>query len=204
MHIVNENNLLDQCCAMRIFSNFDTQYKAKCTESCIKEYGPENVLVVRRSRLFARLYIYIPWTFYTSIGVGLIYMTISQIDIAIIHQGITSMLVIALLVAYSPIIKKFIDYKMDFGIITPKGVIFYNQTWFLKRSETSLSINNIRTITIKKSWLLYSIFNNGDMIILSEWSDISLWEVRIFYIHNPDMKRERIKEIFSKWQVINY
>ena len=189
---------------MRIFSNFDTNYKKQCTESCIQEYGSENVLVVRRSRLFARLYVYIPRTVYTTIGVGLMYMVISRIDMVIIHRGIVSIVVIALLTAYSPIIKKYIDYKMDFGIITPKGVVFYNQTWFLKRSETSLSISNIRTITVKKSWLLYSIFNNGDIIILSEWSDIALWEARMFYIHNPDAKRERIREIFSKWHVTNY
>jgi hypothetical protein len=103
-----------------------------------------------------------------------------------------------------PVIKKYIDFKLDFGIITPKWVFSYNQTGILRRNMTSLNVQNIRSIVVNKAWLIYSIFNNGEILVLSEGSDNNKWEAKFNYVNNPELKRKKMKQIFSKSNIWNY
>ena len=67
-----------------------------------------------------------------------------------------------------PIIGKYMDYKLDFIIVTPDVLIMYDQGGIFKRNIISTNEKSIKTISVKKSGLLYSIFNNGDIIFLTE------------------------------------
>jgi uncharacterized membrane protein YdbT with pleckstrin-like domain len=69
------------------------------------------------------------------------------------------------------LLKRFIDYKMDFAIITPKEIVSYNQTGIFSRSSRSLDVDKIKTISVDKKGLLRSIFNFGSIIFLSEGDD---------------------------------
>ena len=51
---------------MKIFSNFDTQFKKKVYQEFVMEYGEQNILLISRSRLFGWLYIYVPALSYIS------------------------------------------------------------------------------------------------------------------------------------------
>ncbi len=125
-------------------------------------------------------------------------------DVSFMRRFIVVIVFLAWAVSLLPVMKKYIDYKLDFTIVTPKWVFLFNQTGILNRNMTSLNVNNIRSIVVNKSWLIYSIFNNGDIRILSEWSDNELWEVQMKYVNNPEMKRAKIKQIFSRTNITNY
>lgn len=61
-----------------------------------------------------------------------------------------------------------------------------------------MNIENIRTVNVQKSTLLYALFNNGDIIFLSEWEETNLWEAMVYYVASPEQKRDKIEELFMK------
>ncbi len=189
---------------MKIFSNFDTNYKKTTVAKHIEEYGSENVLVIQRSKLFVWLYVRIPAIAYTVIAACIIYAVWAWLNVAVINRFVAIITVFGWIALMIPVIKRYIDYKLDFGIVTPKWLFLYNQTGILNRNTKSLNVQNIRSIIVDQSGLLYSLCNNGKIDILSEWSENELGEAKMNYVHNPEAKRERIKQIFSRSQITNY
>ena len=155
---------------MKIFSNFDTNYKSDVVTKFVMENGRDNVLVIHRSSLFLWIEVNLPFLLYTILFVVLLYgisFFRDYKDLVISNVLITFITLIYLLLL-APIIKRFIDYYFDFTIITPTGVFLYNQRGILYRTTSAMNIENIRTVNVKKSTLLYALFNNGDIIFLSE------------------------------------
>ena len=98
-----------------------------------------------------------------------------------------------------PIIGKYMDYKLDFIIVTPDVLIMYDQGGIFKRNIISTNEKSIKTISVKKSGLLYSIFNNGDIIFLTEWDSASGgWEITLRRVPKPEKRRKEIARIMSK------
>jgi hypothetical protein len=81
------------------------------------------------------------------------------------------------------ILKRFIDFEMDFVIITKDEIEAFNQIWIFKRKVISLDIKKIRSIIVEKDWFFKSLFNIGSLKILSEWDSEHEWEIRFNYIH---------------------
>ena len=61
---------------------------------------------------------------------------------------------------FFPVIGKYIDYKMDFIVVTPESLMLYDQGGIFHREEITIGVLNIKTISIRKDKLLYSIFDN--------------------------------------------
>ena len=191
-------------CIMKIFSNFDTNSKRIAVGKCIEEYGSDNTLVIQRSRLFVWLYVRIPTIVYTTISALIIYTAWVWSSMTVINRFVVIIVALSWFALMMPVTKKYIDYKLDFGIFTPKWLFLYNQTGILNRNMKSLNVQNIRSIVVEQSGLLYSLCNNGNIFILSEWSEVDFGEARMRYVHDPEAKRERIKQIFSRSQITNY
>lgn len=183
---------------MRIFSNFDTKYKGDVVTKFVMEEGRDNVLVIQRSSLFLWVEVYIPFVFYTIVFFVALYGLSFLQDYTLIYHTLYVVIPVGYFLTLSPIIKKLIDYYCDFTIVTPNGVFLYNQRGILYRTTSAMNLENIRTINVHKSTLLYSLFNNGDIIFLSEWDEVDLWEVSVYYVSNPDLKRDKIEELFMK------
>jgi uncharacterized membrane protein YdbT with pleckstrin-like domain len=185
---------------MKIFSNFDTNYKSDVVTKFVMEHGRDNVLVINRSSLFLWIEVNLPFLLYTIVFLVLLYgisFFRDYKDLVISNVLITFITLIYLLLL-APIIKRLIDYYCDFTIVTPTGVFLYNQRGILYRTTSAMNIENIRTVNVKKSTLLYALFNNGDIIFLSEWVDSDLWEAMVYYVVNPEEKRDKIEELFEK------
>lgn len=186
---------------MKIFSNFDTRLKEKTLEKYQKEFWVDKVIMLGKSRLFRFLKIFLPIFFYLLIlggAIRLAYLMFDNTD-HVIYAWII-VFVLLLLVSW-PIIKHYMDYKMDFAIVTPESLIMFNQTWIFKRDTAAIDVEKIKTISINKRSLMYSIFNNWNIIFLSEWDNKSYWEVTLLFIFRPEEKRDMISEIvdnFSK------
>ena len=98
-----------------------------------------------------------------------------------------------------PIVGKYMDYKLDFIIVTPDVLIMYDQWWIFKRNIISTNEKSIKTISVKKSGLLYSIFNNGDIIFLTEWDTTGGGgEITLRRVPKPEKRRKEIARIMSK------
>jgi len=81
------------------------------------------------------------------------------------------------------ILKRFIDFEMDFIIVTKDEIESFDQAWIFKRKVVSLDIRKIRSITTEKDGFFKSLFNIGSLKVLSEWDTEHEWEIRFNYIH---------------------
>jgi len=89
---------------------------------------------------------------------------------------------IVFLVLFIPLwlklLKKYIDYILDFILITPGILVHYDQEWLLSRKWRTIDVEKIKTVTVNKSWLIRSMFNFWNIIILTEWAVLILCEIR--------------------------
>lgn len=182
---------------MKIFSSFDTKLRQKKLKEVQDLYGVDKVIVLSKSGLFLFLKV-VPkllgsiiimivtimisnWIFWTSQETYTIYVLIGVIFV--------------LLTFAWPVIKHIVDYYMDFALVTPKALIMFNQTWIFKKDMATVDVEKIKTILVKKRNFLYSIFNNWDLIFLSEWDSNNFWEIILFFIYKPEEKKDKISKI---------
>lgn len=86
---------------------------------------------------------------------------------------------------------------MDFVIATPDSLIEYNQSWVFSKKVVTINEKSIKTITVERKWILYSIFNNGDLIFFSEW-DETRGDVILRYVFRPEQRRNEAAKIMHK------
>lgn len=86
---------------------------------------------------------------------------------------------------------------MDFSLFTPDTLTRYNQTGFFKRDIKTSNVRNIKTISIQKNSLRYNIFDNGDLIFLSEGNNTDRGEITLHYISDPESKKKAISRIMN-------
>ena len=59
----------------------------------------------------------------------------------------------------------------------------------------TISALSIKTITINKSGLLYSMFDNGDLLILTEGDTEHNGEIRLRWIPRPEKRRNQMVKV---------
>lgn len=188
---------------MKIFSNFDTKKKEKMYQEYKDEFGEENVLLISKSKLFFWLFIILPGFLF--LGVLLViarWITtfFSDINETIWYILSGVILLFMLRKIYFPLIKLYIDYKLDFAIITPNFMIRHNQEWIFNSNTKSFNIENMKSIYVNRQGflggLIYSILNNWDIIFMVE-SDKFYWESKISYVQNPEKITDEIWRIMK-------
>lgn len=182
---------------MRIFSNFDTQIRTKCFEEHAAKFGRENVLCFWRSKLYFFIKIFSPLVFLIAICVWIVWLFyyIFEGDYLLFFSIATFILSLFFLI---PIIGKWIDYKLDFIIVTPDFLIMYDQGGIFSKKVITVNEQSIKTISIERKWFLYSIFNNWDIIFLAEGDVTDHWDVKLKWIPKPEKRRDQIAKIMKK------
>lgn len=71
----------------------------------------------------------------------------------------------------------------------------YDQWGLFKRDTITISAQSIKTVSIRKNKILYSIFDNGDIIILTEWDSRGDGEVTLRWIPRPEKRRNQMARI---------
>lgn len=176
---------------MKIFSNFDTNLRATAFAEYQQQYGVDKVLCFGRSRLYKILKVILPLiglAIFTGLGLLFFFKWLWGEYFWIILVAFLMIDVVFLF----PIVAKYIDYIMDFVIVLPHAIIMYEQWWLFKRNVVTISVQSVKTISIKKSGLLYSIFDNGNLIVLTEWDTDRNGEIRFRWIADPEYRREQI------------
>lgn len=98
--------------------------------------------------------------------------------------------------------KRMIDLEMDFAVVIPGKIMFYNQS-NLTRSVQTINSEKIKTITSKHTKLIGSIFNFWDITVMTEWDDANMWEMNLQFISCPSETVYEINEILwmnRKWE----
>ena len=183
---------------MKIFSNFDTNRKQEAYQEAVEKFWKENVFILSKSLLFLFSKVVFPLLWRTGVFIALqfpIYFSLGAFWVA--KYIVTGILFFVYLFMLSPIFKYYLDYMMDFSLVTPEFLTRYNQSWALKRDIKSSYVKNIKTITIEKNTLRYNIFDNGNLIFLSEWDRDNDWEIVLHYIQNPEQAKKKIVRIMK-------
>jgi len=183
-------------CIMKIFSNFDTKLRQIIFEEYQVQYGVGNVLCFWRSKLYYFIKVAFPFVFLLIANIGVLIFFHKRLWGDYFSYILVSLLIIDIVFLF-PIIGKYIDYKMDFIVVIPNSIMMYEQWWILKRNISTISTQSIKSITIKKSGLLYSIFDNGDIIVLTEGDSERNGEIKFRRIPRPDKRRNQIIKLIG-------
>lgn len=183
---------------MRIFSNFDTNLKKRTFQRYQEEFWKDNVTLITKGWLFWCFNVFFPVFLYVIFAWLLWFLLYSLVARNIFFNILIPIFVWWLFLTILTTLNKYIAYKMDFVVVTPHFLIRYDQNWFFSRWITTINTLNIKTITVAKEWLLYSVFNTGDLVFLSEWTDIVHWEIIVHCIHKPERVRHAIYHIMKK------
>lgn len=181
---------------MRIFSNFDTALRQTTFIEYQEKYGIDNVICFWRSRLYEFYRVIFPLLgllLFTIFGFMFFYRRLSG-DYS---SYIVIVIAIVDIMFLFPIIRKYLDYKMDFIIVIPNAIMMYDQWGLFERDIITISTQSIKAISIIKSGLLYSIFNNGDIVILTEGDSEQRWEIKLRRIPKPDKRKDQMVKIIG-------
>ena len=188
---------------MAVFSTFDPKFQNQILKKSMDEYWVENVIHIRKSKLFLRFYVILPALLWLVTFIGMISLVLILIpDHLVVLIVVLSVIIFgAWCIPAVKILKYCFDYYMDFSIITPQSFIMYDQTWFFKRTSKVIDLIHIRSVSVEKSWFIDSIFNNWNIVVLSEWSDLSgsreskadPGKIYFRYVKNPEYYTDRIQ-----------
>lgn len=192
---------------MGIISTFDPKFKKQLLEKSKEEFGEWKVVYIKKSHLFLCIKVLIPFILWLALIITLITCCIMYIPNGIVWLK-TTICVLILLGFAAPwyrVLKHFLDYEMDFAVVTPKSFLRYNQTWFFKRSSKAIDMKHVRSVYVRKAWFFNSIFNNWHIIVLTEGSGETVkedwnnpWEVEFRYVYNPEYYSNRIQKLLSE------
>lgn len=194
---------------MGVISTFDPKYKWELYNDCVNEYWVDNVVLIKKSWLFLTFYVILPTLWYLII-LALLILLVVLLSNRIVDSKIASIvmivwIVIAVIAMWSiwcfTTLKYYLDYCMDFSIVTPQSFIRYDQTWFFKRTSKVIDLVHIRSVSVQRTWIINSLFNNWNIIVLSEWSDFlwwkdskeNAWKIYFRYVYNPEYYSQRIE-----------
>ncbi len=179
---------------MKILSSFDTNLKKEYIQFYENKYGKDKVFVITRDKLY----------FFFKVILRTIYGILSHLWFAaliyilwwydmMISYGLTIWCILWI-IFYGIAIENYIDYSMNYAIFTPDDAILIEQKWLFKRDIKTLDIKKIKSISNKRSNIIFSIFNSGMLSILSEGNEKS-WDIIFKYVHNPDYAQSEIQKL---------
>lgn len=182
---------------MKILNNFDTNLQKECYEKYSKIYG-DNIIIINKGKIFYTFYIILPITIILIVVFLLkLYGFLIEFSDPFINnlKWIKIIFIVAALFPYLYIItERYIDYIMDFLVITPNEVIYYNQTWFFSHQVIWIDADKITTINLNRKWFIKSLLNFWDIYIATEGEA----SVNMRYIDNPLIKLDKINYILKK------
>jgi len=188
---------------MKIFSSFDTNFRKEILEREKKEFWEDKVLLITHGRFFYYFSVLLPaiLTLFLAIIYWIIVFYIKDAlkDVWSIYWIVS---LVIFIVIFFPIwfwiLKKYIDYILDFVVVTPDKLIYYNQEGIFSRKWRTIDAEKIKTITVDKTGILRSIFNFGNIVILTEWDEKWEWEINFKFVDDPDNIKFRISEIIDE------
>lgn len=189
---------------MGIISTFDPKFQKKTVAKNIERYGVENVIHIKKSKLFCWIKVVLPWLFWTIVLIWVLTLIFMNIDIKWLEITLTIMFMGLWLVPIFNIVKLYLDYKMDFILVNPIALIRYNQEWFFTRISKTIELRDIRSTSVRKSGFIDSLFNNWCLTILSEGvqmesdEDMRVGEIVFRYVYHPDLCNSKINKLLAK------
>lgn len=186
---------------MKILNNFDTDLEKETVSKYIEMYGEENILVIHRAKIFWVIRCLLPFLLWISLLVGIIIFWLRETndDIWQNIKGILAIIIFfAIFVMGWGILKKYLDYKMDFCIVTPNEVAMYNQSWLFRRNTRIIDADKIKTVSTDTAGFFKSVFNFWNLIFLSEWDpSTDSWDISLNFVHAVNDTKNKVRDLIE-------
>lgn len=185
---------------MKIFSNFDTQFCKKTYEQKIQEAGEEHVLLILRSKYYLIFKVLFPFF----ILIGILILMVFFLEYTRAYPLVLWLLsFVWFLVFWFRIFRKFLKYKYDFTLVTPRGVVTYQQKWILYNKIKEIPSKRIKAIQVSRTGLLWNIFWFGEIDIIADladnahmsWDDEAPWVMGMTYVDLPFEVKNKISKL---------
>jgi len=112
---------------MGIISTFDPKFQRRVIQENRELYGKEDVIYIRKSKLFFVLKVLIPAIFWMILLIFVLAVSIPNISAQWFLITVIVVFIGLRLIPIFRIIKFYLDYKMDFIIVNPRSFLRYNQ-----------------------------------------------------------------------------
>ena len=188
---------------MKILHNFDTKLLEKDYKWCVQRFWKDKVLVIQRSRYYWILKWLIPFLLlliFTFLSLWA-FSKLKQ-DVAPIAYIILFVWLIIFIFWIHRIYRVYLDYKMDFTIITPEEIISHKQKGIFKRNYKVTPAKQIRSIQSRHTGFWWNLMNFGVVTFLIDWSATNESEsdvdrhwagkIQLTYVSKPNKKRRLI------------
>ncbi len=183
---------------MKILSNFDSTYASSLYKENVALFGEEHVSLVRKSRLIRYATVFSPVAMlfaFLILGIYVIYMYVS--DLPVIIRLFRCIMALWIFFLGKKLVGKYIDYTMDFLIVTPKEVMKFDQKGIFNRIAEKIAADKIKTITVKKEWFWASFFNVGSIIFLAEGQS-ETGDIIMDYVDAVESVEKTIKHVLGQ------
>lgn len=182
---------------MKIFSSFDTRYKKRLVSDKQSQFGLNNVHLIEKSKLFLFVKVQFPLILSIFVGIATGWCMDYFLELRPIWSILTgAIFFVGMLIPYR-ILKHYIDYHMDYCVITPTEIILAEQSGLFKRQLRTLDATKIKSISVQKRRVFKSIFNNGMIVFMSDGDDNNLGEINIDYVYGPEEHKNIINTIIN-------
>ena len=186
---------------MKILNNFDTELEKITVWKYIEMYWADNVIVIHRAKIFWVLKVLLPFLLWICTLTGsVIFGFLKFTDPTWTNiAGILAIIVFLwVFVMWGSILRKYLDYKMDFCIVTPNEVAMYNQSWLFKRNSRVIDADKIKTVSVDTAWIIKSIFNFWNLIFLSEWDpSAGTWDISLNYVYAANDTKNKVRDLIE-------
>lgn len=190
---------------MKIFNNFDTELKSNEFKEAIEHHWYDSVILVIRSKYYWIMKWILPILWGIVANFIIIYLAtfLKGFWLEEFYWIIVGLLGIANLIFFYYLINTYINYKMDFTIVTRDWISTYKQKWFFKNSVKNLPASNVRSVQSKRVWITWNIFGYWYILLVTDGSVASneedeskwAWVVKLTYVDRPNLMRKRILDL---------
>jgi len=185
---------------MKILSNFDSQFPQKSYQAKVEEFWVEKVLFITRSKHYLIFKILLPlFILFVVLGIMIVFL-----DYIRVYPIIFWLLCFVwFLVFWFRVFRKFLKYKYDFTLVTPRGVLTYKQKGILSNQQKEIPSGRIKAIQISRTGLLGNIFGFGEIDIIADMSnnthmweeDEAPWVTGLTYVDHPFEVKNQISKL---------
>lgn len=182
---------------MKILSNFDTRLGKKLRKEYEESFGEWNVLLVHKSKFFFYKHIWLSFFLYIILLIVWAYFLYSYEPInEYLERWFWWVFILYWLLLFIKNSRQWINYRMDFLLVTPKEVIKYDQKWVFWRSVDKIHSEKVKAIRVSKHWFLMSLLNIWTLKFLAEW-DRDEGDILMEYVDWVEAREKRIRTILS-------
>lgn len=199
---------------MRILNNFDTGLKDREYEEAVSKFWEKNVILIQRYISYWIIRWLFPIFIFICFSILVVYILYINIEtLSFLFYILLWIWVIVSIMFIYHTIRIFIDYKMDFSIITRDEILTHKQNWIFSSRYKNFPTFQLKSVYSRRKGILGNIFWYWEIIFTTDawredhnspWEDSSgSGKIVMTFVFAPNETRKKIVDLcLCKWTTI--